>query len=113
MTTAFVGASDTASSLLKSSAALALSVCGLSFAAAMPAFAAAGHAEPGEIGLQEPVTPIAHEINFFYNDILTPIIIFISLFVLALLIYVMFKFNTKANPTPSQLTHHTGLSIIS
>ncbi|MGO9133278.1 MAG: cytochrome c oxidase subunit II [Methylovirgula sp.] len=77
----------------------------------MPAFAAAGHADSGEIGLQTPVTPIAHEINFFYNDILTPIIIFISLFVLALLIYVMFKFNAKANPTPSQLTHHTGLEL--
>ncbi len=77
----------------------------------LPALAAAGHADPGEIGLQAPVTPIAHEIDFFYNDILTPIIILISLFVAALLIYVMVRFNEKANPTASQLTHHTGLEL--
>lgn len=80
-------------------------------AAAAPAFAAAGHADSGEIGMQTPVTPIADEISFFYNAILTPIIVIISLFVLALLIYVIVKFNEKANPNPSRLTHHTGLEL--
>lgn len=94
--------------------AVATGFCALLFSAALPAvpaLAAAGHASPGEIGLQTPVTPIAQEIGFFYNDILTPIIIFISLFVLALLIYVIVRFNEKANPTPSRLTHHTGLEL--
>ena len=28
-----------------------------------------------------------------------------------LLLIVIFRFNEKANPTPSQLTHHTGLEV--
>ncbi len=87
----------------------ALLFCGILPAA--PALAAAGHASPGEIGLQTPVTPIAEEIGFFYNDLLTPIIIGITLFVLALLIYVAVRFNEKANPTASQVTHNTGLEL--
>lgn len=61
--------------------------------------------------LQEPVTPIAHELNFFHNGILLPVITVITLFVLALLIYVVVRFNDKANPTPSKTTHHTGLEV--
>ena len=30
---------------------------------------------------------------------------------LGLLIYVICKFNEKANPTPSRVTHHTGLEV--
>ena len=91
--------------------ALMTSVCALLCYGILPAWAAAGHADPGEIGLQTPVTPIAREIDFFYNDLLTPIIFAISLFVLVLLIYVAIRFNEKANPTPSQVTHHTGLEL--
>ena len=35
----------------------------------------------------------------------------ISLFVLALLIYVMVRFNEKANPVPSRTTHSTALEV--
>ena len=76
------------------------------------AFAAAGYAEPGQMSLQEPVTPIARELNFFHNGILLPIITVISLFVLGLLIYVMVRFNEKANPTPSRTTHHALLEVV-
>jgi len=89
---------------------LALASVFLIFYAA-PAFAGFGHADPGELGLQDPVTPIAREIDFFHNDILLPIIIGVSLFVAALLLIAIFRFNEKANPTPSQLTHHTGLEV--
>ncbi|MHB8885891.1 MAG: cytochrome c oxidase subunit II [Methylovirgula sp.] len=91
--------------------AIMTSFCALLYFGILPAWAAAGHADPGEIGLQAPVTPIAQEIDAFYNDLLTPIIIAITLFVLALLIYVGIRFNEKANPTPSQVTHHTGLEL--
>ncbi len=73
--------------------------------------AAAGHADPGEIGLQDPVTPIARQMTFFHNIILLPIIVVVSLFVAGLLLYCIFRFNEKANPTPSALTHHTGLEV--
>ena len=38
-------------------------------------------------------------------------IVFICLFVLALLVFVVWRFNDKANPTPSKTTHHTGLEV--
>ena len=79
--------------------------------AAGVAHAAIGYAEPGQIGFQDPVTPIAAEIQFFHNMILMPIITVITLFVLALLIYVGVKFNEKANPVPSKTTHHVGLEV--
>ena len=70
-----------------------------------------GYAAPGQIGFQPPVTEIAEYIQWFHNVLLMPIITIISLFVLALLAYVVVKFNDKANPTPSKTTHHTGLEV--
>ena len=32
-------------------------------------------------------------------------------FVLGLLIYVIFRFNEKANPVPAQISHHSGLEV--
>jgi cytochrome c oxidase subunit II len=71
-----------------------------------------GYAEPGQIGFQEPVTPIAREIQWFHDDLLMPIITLISLFVLALLIYVIWRFNEKANPVPSKTTHNTMIEVL-
>ena len=73
--------------------------------------AIAGHSEPGQIGFQEPVTDIAREVQFFHNWILMPIITIITLFVLALLVYVAVRFNEKANPVASKTTHHVGLEV--
>ena len=55
-----------------------------------------GIPEPGQIGFQEAVTPIAHEIEFFHNWILLPIIISICVFVLALLVYVDCQVQRKS-----------------
>ncbi len=89
---------------------LALAGAFLTFFAA-PAFAGYGHADPGEIGLQDPVTPIAREMVFFHNDILLPIIFAVSIFVAVLLLIAVFRFNEKANPTPSTLTHNSALEV--
>ena len=70
-----------------------------------------GHAEPGEIGFQKPVTDLARYLQWFHNDILMPVIIVISLFVLALLAYVVWRFNEKANPVPSKTTHNTLIEV--
>lgn len=69
-----------------------------------------GQPAPKQMGLQEAVTPIAHEIQSFY-DLANIIIIAIAIFVLVLLLYVMFRFNEKRNPTPSTTTHHTLLEL--
>ena len=74
------------------------------------ALADQGHASPGQMGLQEPVTAIAREIHSFH-DLLLWMCVVISLFVLALLAYVMVRFNEKANPTPSRTTHSTSLEV--
>ena len=81
-------------------------------AAAPAAMAANGHAELWQMGMQEAVTPVADQIHWFHNGILLPIITVITLFVLALLIYVMIKFNAKANPVPSKTTHNTMVEVL-
>jgi cytochrome c oxidase subunit II len=81
-------------------------------AALLPSIAYAdGYPVSGQIGFQEAVTPIAHEIDFFHNWILLPIISVICLLVLGLLIYVIVKFNERANPVPRRITHNTGLEV--
>ena len=70
-----------------------------------------GRADPGQMGMQPAVSPIADEMHFFHNGILLPVITVITLFVLALLIWVMFRFNERANPTPSRTTHNTLLEV--
>ncbi len=78
--------------------------------AAAPAMAGTGEPSPWQMGLQGPVTEIADGINAFH-DLVNVIIIAITIFVLILLAIVVFRFNEKANPTPSKTTHHTGLEV--
>lgn len=70
-----------------------------------------GYAVPGQIGFQKAVTPIAEEIHWFHNDIVLPIIVVICVFVAALLLICIFRFNETAHPVPSKTTHHTGLEV--
>ena len=80
-------------------------------AAGSAAAATYGYPVPGQIGFQLPVTDVARYIQWFHNDILLPVTLAISLFVLALLIYVVWRFNEKANPTPSRTTHNAALEV--
>jgi len=75
------------------------------------AAAGMGKADPGQLGFQEAVTDVARDIHWFHDGLLLPIITVICLFVLALLVIVVVKFNDKANPVPSKTTHHTGLEV--
>jgi cytochrome c oxidase subunit 2 len=74
------------------------------------ALAGMGVPTPGEMTMQEPATPVAVSIHEFY-DLVTWIIVAISLFVLALLVVVMLRFNARANPTPSRNAHNTVLEV--
>lgn len=71
-----------------------------------------GHPVPGQIGLQPSVTPIMDSIHAFHDGILLWSAILITLLVLALLIYVIVRFNAKRNPTPSATTHNTLVEIV-
>jgi cytochrome c oxidase subunit 2 len=65
---------------------------------------------PWQIGLQPAATPVHDHIHTFAAFTFW-IVVPITLFVLGLLIYVMLRFNAKANPVPSKTTHHTGLEV--
>lgn len=82
----------------------------LALGAATQALAADGLAKPWQLNLQDAASPIAESIHSFHNGLLIAITV-ITLFVLALLVIVAVKFNAKANPTPSQTTHHVGLEV--
>lgn len=76
--------------------------------------AASAHAQltPGGIGMQPANSALAEEVHFFHNVILLPIITIISLFVLALLLWIVFRYNAKANPVPRKFSHNTLIEII-
>lgn len=69
-----------------------------------------GQPAPWQLGLQQAATPIMERITSLH-DFLLILITIISVFVLALLVWVALKFNAKANPEPSKTTHHTGLEV--
>jgi cytochrome c oxidase subunit 2 len=75
------------------------------------ALADAGAPVPWQMNLQEAATPVSEFIHTFHNWLLVLITI-ISLFVLGLLLYVMVKFNAKANPVPSKTTHNTMIEVL-
>ena len=77
---------------------------------ASQALAGLGAPSPKQLGLQEPATEVARQINAFH-DLLLWIITAITLFVLALLIYVIMRFNEKSNPTPSRTSHNTAIEV--
>lgn len=78
----------------------------------LPALAMADQPHPKQLGFQQPVTPVMTEIAAFHDNLLIPIITAITVFVMLLLIYVMVRFNAKANPVPSTTTHNVPLEIV-
>jgi cytochrome c oxidase subunit 2 len=90
-------------------AGLAAAMAGVILAA--PTLAGSGQPSPKQIGFQEAVTPIAAQIHRVH-DYVNFIIIAISAFVLLLLIYVMWRFSEKRNPTPSRTTHNTTVEVL-
>ncbi len=79
--------------------------------AALATTAATGQPKPWELDLQPGATPVMDDIMWFH-DFLLWIIGAIALFVLALLVIVIVRFNARANPTPSRTTHNTTIEII-
>ena len=75
-----------------------------------PACAGAGQPSPMQIGFQDAVTPVAEDIHWVH-DYVNAIIFVITAFVLALLLYVIWRFGEKRNPVPSRTTHNTLLEV--
>ena len=84
-------------------AALILALCG--------GVALADQPREWEIGMQAAATPITERIHQFH-DVLLVIIFAIALFVFALLIIVMVRFNHRSHPVPSRTSHNTVIEVL-
>jgi cytochrome c oxidase subunit 2 len=91
---------------------IAFVVTSVTVLAAGAALAAApGHPEPWQLGFQTSASPVMDDIVWFHNFLLW-LIVAITLFVLALLVIVMIKFNAHSNPVPSRITHNTTIEVL-
>lgn len=68
--------------------------------------------EDGGVAMLPAGSALAEEVHFFHNGILLPIITVISIFVLALLIWVILRYNAKANPEPRKFSHNTLVEVL-
>ncbi len=66
---------------------------------------------PWQIGLQPAATPIMEMIHRFNNGLLI-VVALIVLFVLALLLFCMVRFNVRMNPVPSKTSHNTLIEVL-
>ena len=71
----------------------------------------AAEPQPWETGFQPAASPVMERIEGFHTELLY-IITAITVFVLALLIYVIVRFNQRANPVPSRTTHNTFVEVV-
>jgi cytochrome c oxidase subunit 2 len=74
------------------------------------AHAGTGQPSPWQMDFQTAVTPIMTAIHDFHIFV-TVISAAITVFVLALLLIVIIRFNERANPNPSRTTHNTALEV--
>lgn len=65
---------------------------------------------PAGVDVQQQFSPTGRFAYGFHVGMFW-VMVGISLFVLVLLVYVMWRFRAKRNPVPSRTTHHTGLEV--
>ena len=81
-----------------------------SFLIASEAFA--NQPKEWQLGFQNPASDGMRDIVNFHNNLLLPIIIAISVFVLFLMLYACVRFRASANPNPSKRTHNVTVEIL-
>ena len=91
-------------------AVLGALLSGLVLSSGVALAAGIGQPEPWQMARQVPVTQNARDINTFENW-LHVLAFAISIFVLALLLWSVFRFNEKRNPVASRTTHHSLLEV--
>ena len=104
MTRLYMGKLSARASLL-----LTLALIGLGMTAS---FSWAAGPQPWEIGMQPPATPVKDELSAFHDHILMPIIAVITIFVLGLLIWVIWRFNYRRHPVPTRTSHNTIIEML-
>ena len=76
-----------------------------------PASAVVGQPKPWEVTMQPAASPIMSMVRAFNNGTLLVITV-IVLFVLALLVIVMIRFNARRNPVASKTSHNTLVEVV-
>ena len=71
-----------------------------------------GQPTPGGVALQPGASALRLQSMWFHDWVLTPVIVGICILVLALLAWIVLRFNAKANPTPARFTHNTMVEIV-
>jgi cytochrome c oxidase subunit II len=90
--------------------AIAAAACA-ALVCAGPALAGLGQPTPWQMDLQDSASPVMEQIASFHYFLLW-VIAAISAFVLALLLIIIVRFNSRANPVPSRTTHYTPIEIL-
>ena len=65
-----------------------------------------------QLGFQNAASESMRDIVNFHDNLLLPIIIAISVFVLFLMIYACIRFRASANPVPSKRTHNVAVEVL-
>ena len=71
-----------------------------------------GQPTAGAMTFQEQHTPDGHYALWMHDAILLPLIVAISLVVLGLLLWVVARYNRRANAVPSRTSHNTLIEVI-
>ena len=91
--------------------ALLVLVLGVIVTTAITAVAGAAEPKPWQLGFQPPATPVKDRLSAFHDELLI-IITLITVFVLGLLVYVIWRFNQQRNPVPSRTSHNTVIEML-
>ena len=65
-----------------------------------------------QLGFSEPATELMSDVIAFHSYILMPIITGISILVLALLLYIAYRYNSNRNQIASTTTHNTLIEVL-
>jgi cytochrome c oxidase subunit II len=65
-----------------------------------------------QLGFQDAASQSMRDIVNFHNNLLLPVIIAISVFVLFLMIYTCVRFRASRNPIPSKTTHNVMVEVL-
>ena len=76
----------------------------------LPSIAFANKPTDGGYWLQDAATPVMEELTKLHNFVFW-IILGITLFVMVMMGWIMYRFSAKRNPTASKTTHHVGLEV--
>ena len=74
--------------------------------------ASANQPKEWQLGFQNAASESMRDIVNFHNNLLLPIIIAISVFVLFLMLYACIRFRASRNPNPSKTTHNVAVEVL-